>query len=60
MIAEDFHQAFYRTAALMGSGRLRLTGLVTHTGSLHDATAVLASTGEPAYVKGALLLDPGA
>jgi threonine dehydrogenase-like Zn-dependent dehydrogenase len=60
MIAEDFHQVFYRTAALMGSGRLSLTGLVTHTGDLSHAGTVLAGAGEPAYVKGALLLEAGA
>jgi threonine dehydrogenase-like Zn-dependent dehydrogenase len=57
MIAEDFHQIFYRTAGLMSSGRLVTSDLITHTGTLHDATEVLSHAGEPSYVKGALLVE---
>jgi L-iditol 2-dehydrogenase len=56
MIADDFHAVFYRTAALMASGRLSLSDLITHAGTFTDATAVLDQAGEPDYVKGALLI----
>jgi L-iditol 2-dehydrogenase len=57
MIADDFHQVFYRTAMLMAAGRLTLAGLITHTGPLADATAIMERAGKPDYVKGALLID---
>ena len=60
MIADDFHAVFYRTAALMAHGRLSLSGLITHTGTLSDASAVLGQAGEPDYVKGAILTGSGA
>jgi threonine dehydrogenase-like Zn-dependent dehydrogenase len=57
MIASDFHQIFYRTAALMTAGRLTLDGLITHTGDLANADDILARATEPDYVKGALYVD---
>ena len=54
MIAEDFHQIFYRTAALMQSGRLNLSGLITHRSDLGGE--VLAQSTEPDYIKGVVLI----
>jgi threonine dehydrogenase-like Zn-dependent dehydrogenase len=54
MIAEDFHQIFYRTAALMSAGRLSLDGLVTHVADAIEAISVLTASSDGDYIKGAI------
>lgn len=52
MIAEDFHQVFYRTAALMSSGRLSLDGLISHVCDPAEFGNVLAASPDVNYLKG--------
>jgi hypothetical protein len=54
MIAEDFHQVFYRTAALMGAGRLSLDGLVSHVAEARKFGDLLAASADVSYIKGAV------
>jgi threonine dehydrogenase-like Zn-dependent dehydrogenase len=58
MIAEDFHEIFYRTAALMSAGRLSLDGLITHVADASKAISVLMASSEIDYIKGALTFGP--
>jgi hypothetical protein len=54
MIAEDFHQVFYRTAALMGAGRLSLDGLFSHVAEASKFGDLLSASSDVSYIKGAV------
>jgi len=57
MSAEDFHGILHRTTAMISAGRIDLTDLVSHTGSLDEAQAVYDASGKPGYVKGSVLFE---
>lgn len=57
MSADDFHDILRRTAAMVSAGRIDLTGLVSHSGSLDDAQDIYDASGKPGYVKGSILFD---
>ncbi|KRE72725.1 hypothetical protein ASG77_08660 [Arthrobacter sp. Soil762] len=54
MSAENFHQMFYRAAAMVSAGRIKLGGLVTHSRPAAQAQEVFDASGKPGYVKGSV------
>jgi 2-desacetyl-2-hydroxyethyl bacteriochlorophyllide A dehydrogenase len=57
MSAVDFHDVFRRTASMIAAGRIDLSGLISHTGTLDEAQDVYDASGRPGYVKGSILFD---
>lgn len=57
MSATDFHGILHRTTAMIAAGRIDLSGLVSHSGSLDDAQSIFDASGGPGYVKGSILFD---
>ena len=57
MSADDFHDILRRTTAMISAGRIDLTGLVSHSGSLDEAQSIYDASGKPGYVKASIVFD---